>query len=169
MTVAALVPAYNEAATIADVVRGVQPFASQVLSLTTGRVTGPQTGHEVPERVSSLMPPTWAKEMRCAQVDGPLASDITHVICSTGYAAPSARSAAAARGCAYTGADGDWTAAFDPAACRPPLSCERIGSRRCQLRGGAVEDTRAAFGCSGRDLRKSASPRVLRYRDRNAD
>ena len=29
MNVAALIPAYNEAATIADVVRGVRPFVSQ--------------------------------------------------------------------------------------------------------------------------------------------
>src|ERR671921_747294 len=38
MIVAALIPAYNEGATIADVVRGVRPFASQVLVVDDGSV-----------------------------------------------------------------------------------------------------------------------------------
>jgi glycosyltransferase involved in cell wall biosynthesis len=36
VNVAALIPAYNEAATIADVVRGVRPFVSQVLVVDDG-------------------------------------------------------------------------------------------------------------------------------------
>lgn len=40
MKIAALVPAYNEAATIADVVRGVQPFVSQVLVVDDGSIDG---------------------------------------------------------------------------------------------------------------------------------
>ena len=41
MNVAALIPAYNEAATIADVVRGVQPFVSRVLVVDDGSSDGP--------------------------------------------------------------------------------------------------------------------------------
>lgn len=40
MDVAALIPAYNEAATIGDVVRGVQPFVSQVLVVDDGSSDG---------------------------------------------------------------------------------------------------------------------------------
>jgi glycosyltransferase involved in cell wall biosynthesis len=40
MNAAALIPAYNEASTIADVVRGVQRFVSQVLVVDDGSVDG---------------------------------------------------------------------------------------------------------------------------------
>jgi glycosyltransferase involved in cell wall biosynthesis len=40
LTIAALVPAYNEAATIADVVRGVRPFVSDVLVIDDGSIDG---------------------------------------------------------------------------------------------------------------------------------
>jgi len=40
LNVAALIPAYNEAATIADVVRGVRPFVSQVLVVDDGSSDG---------------------------------------------------------------------------------------------------------------------------------
>jgi glycosyltransferase involved in cell wall biosynthesis len=40
MNVAALVPAYNEAATIGDVVRGVQPYVSRVLVVDDGSTDG---------------------------------------------------------------------------------------------------------------------------------
>ncbi|HEY0284716.1 MAG TPA: glycosyltransferase, partial [Vicinamibacterales bacterium] len=40
MNTAALIPAYNEAATIADVVRGVRPFVSQVLVVDDGSIDG---------------------------------------------------------------------------------------------------------------------------------
>ncbi len=40
MDAAALVPAYNEAGTIADVVRGVLPFVSQVLVVDDGSTDG---------------------------------------------------------------------------------------------------------------------------------
>jgi glycosyltransferase involved in cell wall biosynthesis len=40
MSVGALIPAYNEAATIADVVRGVRPFVSQVLVVDDGSTDG---------------------------------------------------------------------------------------------------------------------------------
>lgn len=40
MNAAALIPAYNEAATIADVVRGVRPFVSQVMVVDDGSIDG---------------------------------------------------------------------------------------------------------------------------------
>jgi glycosyltransferase involved in cell wall biosynthesis len=150
MKVAALIPAYNEAATIADVVRGVQPFVSQVLVVDDGSIDS--TGDEA--RAAGARVVAHATNLGKGQavrtgLTHLLSSDVTHVILLDGdmqhLPDESPRLLDAARA---TGADvviGERR--FDPAGM--PASryhANRIGSRALSsFVGVPVDDTQCGF------------------------
>jgi glycosyltransferase involved in cell wall biosynthesis len=150
MSVAALIPAYNEAATITDVVRGVQPFASHVLVIDDGSIDGTayyarRAGARVISHATNLGK---GHAVRTGLSDL-LTRDITHVILLDGdmqhlpYETPRLLEAAL-----VTGADvviGERR--FDPA--RMPASryhANRIGSRALSsFVGVPIDDTQCGF------------------------
>jgi glycosyltransferase involved in cell wall biosynthesis len=150
LNVAALIPAYNEAATIADVVRGVRPFVSRVLVVDDGSSDG--TGDEAREAGAEVVTHAGNLGKGHAVRTGLarlLSGETTHVLMLDGdmqhLPGEAPRLVDAAR---ETGADvviGQRQ--FDPAGM--PASryhTNRIGSRALSsFVGVAVDDTQCGF------------------------
>jgi len=150
MVVTALVPAYNEAATIREVVCGVRPYVSQVLVVDDGSTDG--TGHEARAAGASVvthetnMGKGHAVRTGLAHL---LSGDSTHVILLDGdmqhLPHEAARLLDASRA---TGADVVIGERRFDRSCMPPARyhANRIGSRALsRFVGIPVHDTQCGF------------------------
>lgn len=150
MNVAALIPAYNEASTIADVVRGVRPFVSQVLVVDDGSIDG--TAEEARAAGARVMAHATNMGKGHAVRTGLahlLSGDITHVILLDGdmqhlpHETPRLLDAARATGADVVIGERRFDRAGMPAS---RYHANRIGSRALSsFVGVPLEDTQCGF------------------------
>jgi glycosyltransferase involved in cell wall biosynthesis len=150
MNVAALIPAYNEAATIADVVRGVRRFVSQVLVVDDGSADGTAdearaAGARVVAHATNLGK---GHAVRTGLADL-LTGDITHVIMLDGdmqhlpHETPRLLDAARATGADVVIGERRFDRAGMPAS---RYHANRIGSRALSsFVGVPLDDTQCGF------------------------
>lgn len=150
MNVAALIPAYNEASTIADVVRGVRPFVSQVLVVDDGSID--RTAEEARAAGARVMAHATNMGKGHAVRTGLahlLSGDITHVILLDGdmqhlpHETPRLLDAARATGADVVIGERRFDRAGMPAS---RYHANRIGSRALSsFVGVPLEDTQCGF------------------------
>ena len=150
MNVGALIPAYNEAATIADVVRGVRRFVSQVLVVDDGSVDG--TADEARAAGARVVAHTTnlgkGHAVRTGLADL-LTGDVTHVILLDGdmqhlpHETPRLLDAARATGADVVIGERRFDRAGMPAS---RYHANRIGSRALSsFVGVPLDDTQCGF------------------------